>query len=300
MSNPPFPLSAIGALFALFFQVMVNLLAFIIYLLNLAHIPGTLGLAIIIITVFIRLLVWPLMSSQIKVSRRMADLKPHLDELKVKHGKDKQALAAAQSALYKEHGINPAGGCLPALIQIPILYSLYSSIFTLISTSGGLAKFNSLLINPTWHLKTIPDTYFLGLNLANKPSDFGKVGFFLLLVPVITALLQYVQSTMMMSSSKVKPYPSDSPKEKKEKESAEDTMTAVQGQMKFMMPLMIGVFAYQFPIGLAIYWNTFTLMGILQQYKISGWGDVGRWKGKLTGGKELKISKNTKVKIERN
>lgn len=299
MNNPPFPLSLIGDFFHLFYTVMVNLLALIIHLLNAVHAPGTLGLAIIIITVLIRFLVWPFMNAQLKVSKKMAEIQPHLSELKKKHKEDKKALAAAQAALYKEHNINPAGGCLTTLIQIPILYSLYSAIFTLVNNKNGLYEFNKILFNPSWHLDKLPDTHFLGLNLANRPSDFLHFGFFLLLIPVVTAGLQFIQSSMMVTAASVKPYPSDSPKEKKEKDTAEETMTAMQGQMKYMMPAMIGFFAFQFPIGLAIYWNTFTLMGIWQQYSISGWGGVAKWFGKTPNLKETKQSSSTKVKIER-
>ena len=311
MSTAPFPLNFIGDLFHLFFIVMVNLLALIIHLLNTIHAPGTLGLAILIITILIRFLVWPFMGSQIKVSKKMAEIQPHLSALKEKHKEDKKALAAAQAALYKEHNINPAGGCLTSIIQIPVLYSLYSSIFTLVNNKNGLSQFNSLLFNQQWHLNKLPDTHFLGLNLAYRPSDFSHYGFFLLLVPLVTAGLQFVQSSMMVSAAKVKNYPSDSSKEKKEKETADQTMAAMQGQMRYMMPVMIGFFAFQFPIGLAVYWNTFTLMGIWQQYSISGWGGVSKWFGKApqtsslkalpqaSAKVETKTSGKTKVKIER-
>jgi YidC/Oxa1 family membrane protein insertase len=78
----------------------------------------------------------------------------------------------------------------------------------------------------------------------------------------------------MMMPVAVKEYPTDSKKEKKEKEDNEDMMMAMQGQMMFLMPIMIGYFAFQFPVGLAIYWNTFTILGIVQQYLLSGWGGM--------------------------
>lgn len=274
------PLSLIGSLFhSVFFTPIVNLLVVIIDGLSWVHIPGALGLSIIILTVLIRLLLWPLMSSQLKLAKKTAELKPHLDALKEKHKDDRQALMSAQSALYKEHGINPAAGCLPTLLQLPILISLYQAIQLLVFNSSGMEKINELLYLPILRLNSKPDPYFLGLNLAFRPADFLTKGWFLLLIPILTALLTYVQSTMM-TPKLVKEYPSDSPKEIKEKEQSEDTMAAVQNQMKFMMPLMIGYFAYTLPTGMAIYWNTLTLVGIWQQYLISGWGEVGRWFGK--------------------
>lgn len=254
-----------------FFEPIVNLLVLILRILESAALPGTLGFAIILLTIIIRLLVWPFMSAQLKSAKKMADLKPKLDDLKRKHGKDRQALAAAQMSLYKEHGVNPAGGCLPTLVQFPVLIALYQTILAFFEGNGGLEKINGSLYSTALHLNNIPSPIFFGLNLADKPS-LGP----LLLIPVITAALTFVQSKMMTPAS-VKPYPSDSPKEKKEKESVEDSMSAVQGQMMYMMPLLIGFFAFQFPVGLALYWNVLTLVSILQQYRISGWGGLEGW-----------------------
>lgn len=260
----------------LFFAPVVNLLVLIYRGFDSIGLPGAVGFAIIIITVLIRILVWPLMATQLKSAKKMADLKPKMDALKDKHKDDKQALAQAQMLLYKEHGINPAGGCLPLLIQIPPMIAIYQVIYSFFDGQVGLDKINSHLYNSSWNLTSSPDLSFFGLNLADKPSDFGKVGIFLLLIPVVTALLQLAQSKMM-APPPVKKYPSDSPKEKKEKDSAEDAMMAVQGQMMFIMPLMMGYISFTFPIGLALYLNTLTIIGILQQYLISGWGGLGDW-----------------------
>lgn len=270
-------MQVIGDLFnVLLFSPIVNLLVLILKGLESVGVPGALGFAIIILTILIRLLVWPFMASQLKSAKKMAELKPKLDELKTKHKGDKQAFAAAQMALYKEHGINPAGGCLPAIIQIPIIIALYQTIFAFFSNSQGLDHINRVLYSPSWHLNSSPDLNFFGLNLAVKPSAFTQGAYFLLLIPLITVALQFAQSKMM-APKKIKEYPSDSPKEKKEKEDISDSMSAVQGQMMYMMPLMVGYFAFQFPIGLALYWNTFTILGIVQQYKISGWGGLEGW-----------------------
>lgn len=260
----------------IFFAPVVNALVLILNLLELVHIPGALGLSIILLTVIIRLLVWPLMSAQLRSAKKMGDLKPHLDALKKKHDKDKQAFALAQAQLFKEHGYNPAAGCLPSLLQIPAIIALYQAISSLFDGQKGLEHINYFLYPFVKDLTSAPDPYFLGFNLASRPSDFTKVGVVVLLIPVVTALLQFAQSKMM-TPKVVKEYPSDSPKEKKEKEKTEDAMTAVQGQMTYMMPIMIGYFAFSFPIGLALYWNAFSLLGIYQQYKISGWGGLEGW-----------------------
>lgn len=253
----------------LFYNPIINLLAGIYQGLNFIHLPGALGFAIILLTVVIRILVWPLMATQLKSAKKMADLKPHLDQLKEKHKGDKQALASAQMALYKEHGVNPAGGCLPAIIQIPVIWSLYQTILAFFSPSG-VESVNKVLYPFVPQLSSTPDLNFFGLNLGSKPSDFGMA---LVVIPVLTAGLQFIQSKMMISKP-VSKYPGDTSKEKAEKEGVEDSMMAMQSQMVYLMPIMIGYFAFQFPIGLALYWNTFTILGIIQQYLISGWGGM--------------------------
>ncbi|HLC88145.1 MAG TPA: YidC/Oxa1 family membrane protein insertase [Patescibacteria group bacterium] len=280
----------VGDIFnTLLFAPIVNLVVFVIRILEASGIPGALGFAIILLTIGIRALIWPLMATQMKSAKKMADLKPHLESLKKKHGSDKQALAAAQMALYKEHGINPAAGCLPVLIQIPPMIAIYQVIFAFFEGDPGLSKINNVLYNPAWKLTSSPDLHFFGLNLAVKPSDFQTAGFLVLSVPVITGLLQFVQSKMM-APKPVKEYPSDSPKEKKEKESSEDTMVAVQSQMTYLMPVMIGYIAFTFPLGLVLYWNTLTLIGIWQQYRISGWGGLAGLINKAKGYSALKKS----------
>ncbi len=267
----------------IFLKPIINLLVFIYQGLVSLGIPGALGLSILILTLFIRLLVWPFMTKQIQSAKKMSELKPHLAALKKKHTGDKQALAAAQMALYKEHGVNPAGGCLPALIQIPVFFALYQAILNIVPGAGGnLDYFNSLLYSDSLKFTTPPDPNFFGLSLAVKPSDFPSLGVWILAIPLITAALTFVQSKMTLPKP-VKKYPSDSPKEIKEKESMEDTMGAVQTQMVYLMPLMVGYFSFTFPVGLAIYWNTYTILGILQQYKISGWGGMEGFRGQIQG-----------------
>lgn len=272
----------VGDLFNLIFLgPIINLLVLLYQGLFFLHIPGALGFSIMFLTVIIRLLVWPFMASQIKSAKKMADLKPHLDQLKIKHKDDKKALTSAQMALYKEHGVNPAGGCLPALVQIPVFIALYQSIANILPAGGSLTYVNSLLYFPQLKFPSSLDPNFFGLNLAVKPSQFGTHGFFLLLIPLLTAALTFIQSKMTMPKL-VKHYPTDLPKEEKEKENLEESMGQVQSQMVYMMPLMIGYFAFSFPVGLAIYWNTYTILGIIQQYKVAGWGGAAGYVGKIS------------------
>lgn len=272
----------IGLFNEIFLRPIINLLVLIFQGMEVINLPGSLGLSIIALTVIIRFLAWPFMSSQLKSTKKMAELKPHLQNLRKKHAADKQALAAAQMALYKEHGVNPAGGCLPALIQIPIFIALYQAIINIVPGAGGsIERLNSLLYFSWMKLAQNPDPSLFGVNLGAKPSEFLGQGVWLLSVPILTAALTFIQSKMMVPEE-IKKYPSDSPKEVKEKEGMEDTMAQMQSQMMYLMPVMIGYFAFSFPIGLAIYWNTYTILGILQQYTISGWGGMSSWVKRLT------------------
>ncbi|KKQ66914.1 MAG: Sporulation associated-membrane protein [Candidatus Daviesbacteria bacterium GW2011_GWA2_38_24] len=251
-----------------FLGPIINLLVLILNFFQGLGIPGALGFAIIVLTVIIRFVTWPFTHAQLKSAKKMADLKPHMDALQKKHKDDKQALAAAQMALYKEHGVNPVGGCLPSLLQIPVIWGLYTVVLALFDPARGVTFINNFLYFEAWKLTSAPEPNFFGINLSIKPSEFATAGIILLLIPLVTAGLQFVQSRMM-APKVVKTYPSDSPKEKKEKEDAKDTMASMQSQMMFMMPLMIGYFAFTLPVAVALYWNTMTIMGIWQQYLIN-------------------------------
>lgn len=256
-------------------QPTVNLIILILRVLEQFHVPGALGFAIIILTGLVVAISWPFKSSQIRHTKKTADkmteLRPLFDELKEKHKDNKMAFNQAKTQLLQEHGVNPAAGCLPSLIPILFIWPLYQLIFALVGEHNGLEKINYFLYSKDWYLSVLPNPNFFGVNLAHKPSEFATAGFFLLLIPILTAVLTFIQSKMM-TPIPVKEYPSDSPKEKKEKESMEDAMVSMQGQMIYFIPLIVGFYAFQFPVGLSLYWNVLTFLGIIQQYKISGWG----------------------------
>jgi len=236
------------------------------------HVPGPLGFAVIGLTIIIRLLLYPLMQAQLKSAKKMASLKPHLDVLNLKHKNDKQALQQAQLALYKEHGVNPAAGCLPLLVQMPVLIALYN-VFYQVLNNGNLVKeletINRVVYHPALRITNL-DLSFLGANLAIKPADWQKHGWWLLAVPLITALLQWWQTRLMQPAitGPIKEKPVGDKTEKQEKK-PEDTAAEMQKQMMIITPIMFGMFAFQFPLGLSLYWNVFGLFGILQQTKIN-------------------------------
>ncbi len=106
---------------------ILNMLVAIYQLLVLVQVPYALGFAIIVLTALIRLLLFPLMSTQFRVSKKMQELSPHLSKLKDKHKGDAKRIQEETMKLYKEHGVNPAAGCLPLLLQMPLLFGLYCS-----------------------------------------------------------------------------------------------------------------------------------------------------------------------------
>ena len=259
-------------------QPLINLVVLILRILESIHIPGAFGFSLILSTLFVSLITWPFRSSQLKNMKKTteatASLKPQIDALKEKHKGNNMAFNQAKAKLLQEHGINPAAGCLPSLIPVLLIFPFYQIIFAFFEGAKGLEKINYFLYSSSWRLSNLPDLHFLGLDLAAKPSEFTKIGIAVLIVPILTAVLTLIQS-LMMSPKPVKQYKTDSPKEIKEKVKEEDMETEMQSQMVFMMPLLIGYAAFQFPIGLAIYWNINTILGIFQQYTISGWGRTG-------------------------
>ena len=175
-------------------------------------------------------------------------------------------LQQEQLKLYQQAGINPAGGCLPLLVQMPILIALYNLFFQLLNADRAqvVSQINKVAYFPFLKISSL-DLAFFGSNLAVKPSDWQSKGFWLLTIPLITGLLQYWQTKMMVPATQALV-----PKEnKKEDEKGNNDMAStMQKQMLLMMPIMIGFFAYSFPLGLSLYWNTFTVFGIIQQYQI--------------------------------
>lgn len=249
---------------------ILNVLVAFYKLFEFLHIPGPLGFAVIGLTLVIRLILYPLMAAQLRSAKKMAKIKPHMDALAIKHKGDKAALQQAQMALYKEHGVNPAAGCLPLIIQMPVLIALYN-VFYQVLNNGNLTKvigeINQVVYLPAFKITNL-DLNFFGMNLAIKPSQFQTHGYLLLLVPLITAALQWWQTKLMMATTPVIP-PADKALVKPGEKPQQDMAGDMQKQMAIITPIMFGYFAYTFPLGLALYWNIFGLFGILQQIAIN-------------------------------
>ncbi|MEX2012879.1 MAG: YidC/Oxa1 family membrane protein insertase, partial [Candidatus Levyibacteriota bacterium] len=159
------------------------------------------------------------------------------------------------------------------IVQIPIIWGLYSVLSRVVNIdqSSVIDQINKIVYFPALHLDKPWDTTFFGISLAQGPSSLiSSLGPVVLLVPIITGLLQFIQSKMMMPVAEV----GDKNIKKKD-----DFATTFQKQSTYIFPVMIGFFSYTFPLGLSLYWNTFTIFGIIQQYQIAGWGGLFK-KGK--------------------
>lgn len=215
----------------------------------------------------------------------MQKIQPHMNRLKEKHKGDAKRLQQEQMALFKEHGVNPAAGCLPSLVQIVVLiFGFYPAIQRVIDTKpketmsliNKTLYFDFLKLNQPW------DTNFFGFPLGKTPADlFAGVGLLIILIPILTALLQFIQTKMTI-------IPPTDEIEVKEKKKEPDFSQAMQTQMLYMTPVIIGVVSWQFAIGLSLYWNTFTIFGIIQQYQIQGLGGLSGWLEKAKSLRNIK------------
>ncbi len=266
---------------------ITNALVAIYHLLTLIHFPYALGFSIIALTVVIRIILYPLTFSQLKTTQKMQKIAPHLDNLKKLHKNDAKRLQAETMKLYKEHGINPAAGCLPALIQLPIIWGLYSVLQSVVKLTPhqAIVQINQIIYSPSLKLATAWDQSFFGLPLGISPSSLiVKFGVLVLIVPLLTAALQYFQSKMMFTPQAASTDISVTNKPVKK----DDFASAMQTQSLYIFPIMIGFFSYTLPLGLSLYWNTFTIFGIIQQYHVQEFEDIKkllRWiKGERNNG----------------
>lgn len=246
------------------------------------NIPYALGFSIITLTIIFRFVTYPLMSSQIRSSKKMQTLAPHLSKIKETHKGDTKRLQQETMRLYKEHGINPLAGCLPILVQLPVIWALYSVLQNVVGLDSEVvvSEINKIAYFDFLRLKAPWDTSFFGLPLSQNPSGLlSSVGFAVFLIPLATGFFQFVQSKMMMAQTEEKK------DQAKNIEKKDDFASAFQKQSLYIFPIMIGFLSYGFPIALSLYWNTFTIFGIIQQYKVSGPGGLKVWLDKIHGQK---------------
>jgi len=228
--------------------------------------PGAFGWAIIGLTIIIRFLLEPFFHKQFETMKKFNQLKPQINKLAKKYKNDQQKLQQEQLKLYQQVGINPALGCLLPLVQMPIFIALYNTLSLFLLNGNGVKVIEEInrVVYFSFLKITLIDPWFFGFNLALSPAKSGQ--WYYLLIPLVTAFLQYYQTKLLT------PTPTSEglslKKETSSQDNKEDFQKALNNQMKFMFPAMIAFISYSLPVGLALYWNIFSLMAIWQQKKL--------------------------------
>lgn len=236
---------------------------------------GAYGVAIIVLTIIIRLALSPLTQFQLVTQRKtlaeQRKLAPQIGEIRKKYKKDQQRITQETMKLYQEHGINPLSGmigCLPLVVQIPILTALYYVFQGFAKGGHGVQPFlfiPNLNDTPAHHA-----VFTLPLVIVNLPIPTPDYFVF----PLLAMITTFVQSKMLQQP----PSPNATEQELQTQQ--------MQRTMVLLSPVMIGIFALQVPAGLGLYWFIGNCVSIIQQYFVVGWGNLfpNRGGGGQTGG----------------
>lgn len=235
-------MSAIKTFFSVvLYQPLYNILIFLVWLM-----PGhSLGWAIVILTILIRLALLPSSLKQVRTQQKMKELQGEMQKTRGEHRGDKQAEAQALMALYKKHGVSPLSGCLPMLIQLPILIVLYRVLMNGFNTDSFQLLYN-FMPRPEYI-----QAWFLGINLAVSDKFY--------ILPVLAGLAQFVQSRQMQGMQPL-PIPSG------DKKGQPDFSTMLTKQMLYVFPLMTVIIGVRLPAALVLYWLVMTLFMVGQQW----------------------------------
>lgn len=226
-----------------FYQPILNLLIFIYNI-----IPGhDLGVAIILLTVIIKLALLPLTKKQLESQKSLQDLQPKVDKIKKKYKDQKDELGRAMMAVYKEHKVNPLSSCLPLLIQMPFLFAIFR-VFRNGFENGAFNLLYPFITKP----ESIHYISFGFVDLSLKHNIY---------LAVAAGLAQFYQTKLLQTKR---------PKPKVEGSQDEDMASIMNKQMMYFMPVMTAMISYQFSAGLALYWFVSTLFTVFQQVIIFG------------------------------
>lgn len=203
---------------------------------------GDIGIAIIILTVGVKLLLYPLSHKSVRTQAAMKLLEPEIQALREKHGKNREELARKTMELYKERQVNPFSGCLLILLQFPVILALYFVFLKGVgSGEGALYSFVSM--------PEVLNTHFLGL-----VDVHGKN----IIIAILAAVAQFIQSSLLVSKS--------APLEPgKTRSFQEEFARSMNIQMKYMIPVLIGFVAYATSAAVAIYFATSAIFGAAER-----------------------------------
>lgn len=224
-----------GLFQTLFYQPILNLLV------SLYNIFGDLGLAIIFLTIIIKIILFPLSKKSIKSQKALQELQPKISELKLKYKDDKQGMSIALMALYKENKVNPFSSCLPLIIQLPFFIAIFR-VF-----QDGFAQNHLDLLYPFIKNPEIINTFTFGILDLSKRS---------VVLAILAGLAQFWQGKMMMVKK---------PEIKTEGSKDENMLAIMNKQMLYIMPAVTVFIGLSFPAGLTFYWFLTTLFTALQQ-----------------------------------
>lgn len=220
-----------------FYQPILNLLVFLYNI-----VPGhDIGLAIIIMTVIIKLILLPLSKQSIKSQKALQELQPKIDEIKKKYADNKEEQGRAMMQLYKQNKVNPFSSCLPLLIQLPFLWAVFM-VFR-----AGLSGQSLNLVYAFIHQPELINTVSLGFIDLAKPN---------VVLAILAGLAQFWQAKMMATKR---------PEVRGNGAKDEDMMAIMNKQMLYLMPALTVFIGLSFPGGLALYWLITTLLTAFQQ-----------------------------------
>jgi YidC/Oxa1 family membrane protein insertase len=215
------------------------------------------GIAIIMLTLAVSLVLFPLTLKQTRSMKAMQEIQPEVKKLQKEYKDDRQVLNTKLMELYQERGVNPAAGCLPLIIQMPIWFALFSVLR--VSRDDIIAGNTGPIPEGSTLAKALADgmTDFLGMNLQITPSTASGDGFVQLIPYLVLILLVvgsgYYQSVQTMRRRKDDPKQEQNPQQQ-----------GVQNAMRFL-PILFGVFSWNFPTGLVLYFATSNLFRVGQQ-----------------------------------
>lgn len=223
------------------------------------------GIALILFTILMKLIIYPLTKKQIKSTQAVQDLQndPYYKKMQAKYKDNKEKMAEVQMKIYQEKGISPFGSCLPTLIQFPIIIGLYRAIMKVMaSTPFELANLERIVYPFLDVNKILPiQNRFLWMDLGQPERlMIGNIGIPVLAILVLITTL--IQSRVMQPPTQ-----------------GDDQSAAMANSMNMMMPVMMGWMAYQFSAGLALYFLTSNLVTVAQ-YAAMGrvdWSRIFPW-----------------------
>lgn len=211
---------------------------------------GNLGIAIILFTILTRLAMLPLTIKQLQSSKKMQELQPLMAELRRKYGRDQQRLAEEMTRLYREYRVNPAGSCLPLLIQLPIFLGVYQAVIHIVQDTS-LAINQKIFLGINLGLATFQPANQFTQNLPGFQPGFQ--GWHYLILPVLSVLLQLMVS--LMAQPKI-----------------QDPQQKAISQALLFMPILFGYIGFTFNQGAVLYWVAGSLWAVIQQYFVTGFG----------------------------